>query len=79
MKKENGTGCFEERSPNHKIDIDGGMQDGAHLILHIPYLQILIGGIVQFLQQFGKAHVAQAFQRCEYEYEECRSGLLRRG
>ena len=24
--------------------------------------------VVQFLQQFGKAHVAQAFQRCEYEY-----------
>ena len=26
--------------------------------------------VVQFLQQFGKAHVAQAFQRCEYEYED---------
>ena len=26
--------------------------------------------IVQFFQQFGKAHVAQAFQRCEYEYED---------
>ena len=25
--------------------------------------------VVQFLQQFGKAHVAQVFQRCEYEYE----------
>ena len=26
--------------------------------------------VIQFLQQFGKAHVAQAFQRCEYEYED---------
>ena len=26
--------------------------------------------VVQFLQQFGKTHVAQAFQRCEYEYND---------
>ena len=24
--------------------------------------------VVQFLQQFGKAHVAQAFQRCECQF-----------
>lgn len=26
--------------------------------------------VIQFLQQFGKPHIAQAFQRCEYEYED---------
>lgn len=26
--------------------------------------------VVQFLQQFGKGHVAEAFQRCEYEYDD---------
>ena len=26
--------------------------------------------VIQFLQQFGKAHVAQAFQRCKYEYDD---------
>lgn len=26
--------------------------------------------VIQFLQQFGKPQVAQAFQRCEYEYED---------
>lgn len=26
--------------------------------------------VIQFLQQFGKANIAQAFQRCEYEYED---------
>lgn len=26
--------------------------------------------VIQFLQQFGKANVAQAFERCKYEYED---------
>ena len=26
--------------------------------------------VVQFLQQFGKNNIAEAFQRCEYEYED---------
>lgn len=26
--------------------------------------------VIQFLQQFGKGHVAEAFQRCEYEYDD---------